>query len=135
MMLRLEILAIVVALIALALGVGEWHGHHRGWDGGVAHEQTTIAAAQLQATQDLAAHQARVVAADQNTLKIDYQFTADHARLKAVQVVNVQEQQHAIAKTPSLVQCALPAAVVRLRQQQAAASAAIAAGQAQASGG
>lgn len=135
MMLRLEILAIIVVLIALAFGAGEWHGHHRGWDGGVTHEQTTIAAAQLHATQDLAAHQARVAAADQNTLKIDYQFTADHARLKALQAANVQEQQHAIAQTPRLVQCALPADVVRLRQQQAAASAAIAAGQAQAAGG
>lgn len=65
---------------------------------------------------------ARVKDIDLGTGKIDITYHAVIAYQTAVQSRNVEDQTHAIDADPSLLACALPADVVRLRREQFEAS-------------
>lgn len=85
------------------------------------------------ATADLAAYNKavttdslRVRSIDTGTLKLDVDYHAAITLVIKTQSANVEEQAHVIHSTPSLAQCQLPADLVRLRSEQAAASAALA---------
>lgn len=108
----------LVLAIALLLGGKAWG----------AHEQKD-----KDATADLAAYNKAVTAdslrvrsIDTGTLKLDVDYHAAITLVIKTQSANVEEQAHVIQSTPSLAQCQLPADLVRLRSEQAAASAALA---------
>lgn len=64
--------------------------------------------------------------ADSITAGINLDLGVDLARIQAVRPTHVEITRHALQSVPALHRAVLPAALVRLRQQQAAASAAIA---------
>lgn len=83
--------------------------------------------AALKAYNDQAlADQARVTKIDLGTEKIATTFHVELQVIRTGQAKNVEDQDHAIAQAPTLAQCQLPADLVRLRGEQAAASAALA---------
>lgn len=69
---------------------------------------------------------ARVKAIDAGTIAINTTFQTDLTVYVKPAQANAEEQRHVIESTPSLAQCSLPADLVRLRADQAAASAALA---------
>lgn len=71
--------------------------------------------------------QARVHATDLTTDAIDTHLAVQLARLKDVAPSHQEITRHALAQAPDLHRAVLPAALVRLRREQAQASAAIAA--------
>jgi hypothetical protein len=72
---------IVLALLAAVVGAAEWHGHHRGWDGGVA---------SMQAELDTAA-------ANLKNLTASYQ--AASAKAEAAALAKEQAQSQHMAQT------------------------------------
>lgn len=69
---------------------------------------------------------ARVKTIDAGTIAINTTFQTDLTVYVKPAQANAEEQRHVIESTPSLAQCSLPADLVRLRADQAAASAALA---------
>lgn len=69
---------------------------------------------------------ARVRTIDGVTVTINADFETNLTLYVATAKANAQEQAHVIAQFPSLAQCRLPDDLVRLRADQAAASAALA---------
>ncbi len=69
---------------------------------------------------------ARVTKIDLGTGKIETTFHVELQVIRTEQAKNVEEQDNAITQDPSLAQCQLPADLIRLRGEQAAASAALA---------
>ncbi len=83
--------------------------------------------AALKAYNDQAlADQARVTKIDLGTEKIATTFHVELQVIRTGQAKNVEDQDHAIAQVPTLAQCQLPSDLVRLRGEQAAASASLA---------
>ncbi len=69
---------------------------------------------------------ARVTRIDLGTEHLQTVFHVELQVLRTEQAKNVEEQGHAIDNAPNLAQCQLPAELIRLRGEQAAASAALA---------
>jgi hypothetical protein len=70
---------IVLALLSAVVGAAEWHGHHRGWDGGVASMQAKLDTAN----------------AAMHDLKTQYQQASDKAASEARAKAQAQAQQMA----------------------------------------
>lgn len=69
---------------------------------------------------------ARVTKIDLGTGKIETTFHVELQVIRTEQAKNVEEQDNAITQDPSLAMCQLPADLIRLRGEQAAASATLA---------
>lgn len=72
------------------------------------------------------ADSSRVTKIDLGSQKIETVFHVELRVIRQAQAKNVDEQDNAITKDPTLAQCKLPADLVRLRGEQAASSAALA---------
>jgi len=85
---------------------------------------------EAKASKDLAnailADGARVKTIDAGTIAINTTFQTDLTVYVKPAQANAEEQRHVIESTPSLAACPMPADLVRLRADQAAASAALA---------